>query len=607
MNRFDFQKNLMQNLFMKKSCILYFILLLIYGYGCSKIEKNNPKLFVRVMGENSWGYNDEKGNVIIPLGKYKFLNPIDEKGMILAHLKNKQGYIDIHENIIVPFEYDNVTVFSEDLACVKKNEKFGFINRKGKIIIPIQFENETFFRKTGLASVKKENLYGFINKKGKEIIPVIYQNAEESIFDSLVTLNKKGKWAFFDSSGKQKTDFIYDQIALTVINIKDKSGNTFWKNGLILVSKNKQIAYLDKNLKEIIPFGKYDTGERFNQNRIAIVSKNHKYGIINEFGKEVVKLEYDTIEHPEEDYRDSEIFVAKRNNSLVLLNKHGEKIYDKIKDFSFDYCSLNNKIQKIYHIQDLNGKYGAINTKGELIIPVIYDEFENFRSNPNAIVKSKGKFGLIDSKNKITYPIDNELIETNSRDFHLYIIKKNNKFGIISKNLKPILDFNYQDLSPCFYDNKNYFIAKQNGKYGVIFRTGAVIIPFQYDEMSNWVEYGPGSNYHFVIKDKKHGLITKEGKTVIPVIYDSLFYDSDKIIILSKNGKYGVVTIQNKQVIPFIYQQIYLEPSLFSKKKQTEFYVLNNGKYSIVNDQNQVIKSDISKDEVEKKFSFYYN
>lgn len=551
------------------------------------------------MGQNSWGYNNDKGTAVIPLGKYKFLNPIDEKGMIYANKGTKYGYIDIHENILVPFEYDDLTVFSEELACAKKKGKFGFINRKGKIVIPIQFEEETFFRQNGLALVKKNSLYGFIDKKGKEVIPIAYQNANQVILDSVVTLKKQDKWAFFDSFGKQKTDFIYDEIAATSFNYKD----TFWKNGLILVRKNKQIGYLDKNLKEVIPFGKYETGERFNKNRIAIVSKNHKYGIIDEFGKERLKLEYDTIEHPEESYHESEIFVAKKSNNSVLLNEHGNKIYDKIKSFSFDYCRLNNKPEKIYHIQGLNGKYGAIDSRGKLIIPVIYDEFEDFGSNYNAIVRYNGKFGLIDSNNKITYPIENEAIYADRRELDYYLINKKGKFGIIDKNLKPILNFDFQDLSPCFYDTKNRFIAKQNYKYGVIDRAGKIIIPFEYSKMSNWVEYGPGENYHFVTKKNKEGLITKEGKTIIPTIYDSLFYNDKNTIILSKNGKYGVVTIQNKIVIPFDYEKIYTDLA-FVRRKETEFYVLRNGKYFIINNKNKIIKENISKKEIEDKFSY---
>ncbi|MEP7093528.1 MAG: WG repeat-containing protein, partial [Flavobacterium sp.] len=495
------------------------------------------------MGKNSWGYNDEKGNVVIPLGKYKFLNPIDDKRMIYANNGTKYGYIDIYENILIPFEYDDLTLFSEGLACVKKNGKFGFINRKGKIVIPIQFEDETYFQKIGLAQVKKNGLYGFINKKGKEIILIIYQNADEGTSDSLVSLNKKGKWAFFDSFGKQKTEFIYDEIALTDIDINGESESTFWKNGLILVRRNGQLAYLDKNLKEVIPFGKYDSGERFNQNRIAIISKNDKYGIINEFGKEIIQPEYDILEHPQEDYHESEIFEAKNKNYITLLDKCGNKIYDKIKGYSFDFSRLENKVQRVYIIQNLKSQCGVVDGQGKIIIPFIYDEIQNFHGTGNSIVKFKGKFGIIDSNNKIRYPIENESIMS-GKDIDYYIINKNGKAGIISKNLSPILNFNYQNLSPCYYDDMNRFIAKQNDKYGVIDRTGRTIIPFVYSEMSNWIEYGAGSNYHFVTKNDKKGLITKEGKTVIPIIYDSLFYHNEKTIIISKNGKYGVLTIR---------------------------------------------------------------
>jgi hypothetical protein len=555
------------------------------------------------MGKNSWGYIDEKGNSIIPLEKYKFLNPIDEKGMILAELGNKHGYIDINENIIVPFEYDDIDPFNHELASVKKNKKFGFVNRSGKLVIPIQFDNNSDFQNSGLALVKKNHKFGFIDSSGREIIPLNYQDASDSTIDSLLILKEKGKWAFFDSYGKQKSDFIYNEIALTNINIKGNDESTFWKNGLILVRKNNQIAYLDKNLKEVVPFGKYDWGERFNQNRIAIVSKNRKYGIINEFGKKIIQPKYDTLEHPQEDYHESEIFEGRNKNYITLLDNRGNKIYDKVKSYNFDFSRLKSKVQRVYVIQNLQNKYGVVDTKGKTIIPFAYDEIQNFHGTANTVVKFKGKSGIIDSNNKILYPIENEFIMT-GEDLDYYIITKNNKAGIIDKNLKPVLNFNYQNLSPCFYDDMNRFIAKQNDKYGVIDRTGRIIIPFEYTEMSNWVEYGPGSNYHFVTKKDKKGLITKEGKTVIPTIYDSLFYNDDNTIILSKNGKYGVVTIQDKTVIPFDYEKIYADLAFVPNRKEDEFYVLKNGKYFIVNNKNKIIKANISKEEVEEKFSY---
>ncbi|QKJ61656.1 WG repeat-containing protein [Flavobacterium sp. M31R6] len=551
------------------------------------------------------GYIDNKGNTIIPSGKYTFLNPIDEEGMIFAQRGNKYGYIDINQKIIVPFEYDELTVFSNELACAKKNGKFGFINRKGVVVIPFQFEEESYFQDSGFALVQKNNKFGFIDKSGNEIVPIIYQNAQETTLDSLVILSKNGKWAFFSNQGHPMTDFVYDEIAITkrVVNNHDES--TLSKNGLILVRKNGQIGYLDKNLKTVISFGKYSFGERFNQNRLAIVSKNKRFGIINEFDKEIVKTEYDTVEHPERDYHESNTFVARKKNYFVLFNENGKKVADKVKEYFFDRYTVQNKNMSIYQIQNLNGLVGVIDDNGKVVIPTIYEEIGSFRGESKTVVKRNGKYGLIDSENKIVYPIDNEGIET-WKDIDYYIIKKGDKTWIIDKNLKKLLNFEYQDLSPCSYEPKNRFIAKKNNTYGVIDRMGKIIIPFEYSEMSNWVEYGPGSDYHFVTKNNKKGLITKEGKIIIPPIYDSLFYNNDETIILSKIDKYGVVTIRNKSVIPFIYDMIYVENS-YSKKKADEFYVRKEGKYFVVNNKNKVVRANVSDKEINDKFHFEIN
>lgn len=569
--------------------ILYFLFLLFLS--CNKIDTTNQsKAYSRIYGENSWGFKDDRGNIIIPLDKYSFLNPIDEEGMIYAQKGNKCGYIDINQKIIIPFIYDELSLFSEGLASAKINGKYGFLDRKGKKIIAFQFDEVDGFYKSGLAIVQKNNKYGIISKRGTFIIPIAYENIFLSEKDSLIGVSKNNKWSFFSKKGTQVTNFIYDKI-------------TFSKSSLIYVIKNKQIAYLDNNLDEIIPFGKYSYGEVFNENGLAIVSNHHHhYGVINEFGKEVVKIEYDTLERPERDYSKSNIFVARKNNYFILFDEKGIKVADKIKEYSFDRITIQSKNKSAYNIQNLSGYFGIIGDNGKVIIPAIYDEIEPFRGRNNTVLKYKGKYGLIDSNNKIIYPTDNEYIES-YKEQNYYIIKKKDKVGILDMNLKTIFNFVYQDLSPCFYDKENRFIAKQNNLYGVIDRKGRIIIPYQYSEMSNWVEYGPGSDYHFVTKNKKQGLITKDGKEVIPCIYDSLFYKDDKTIILAKNGKYGVVTIQYKPIIPFIYDRIYVDFSDINKKNN-EFYVSKEGKYFVINSENKVIRANVSDKEIKNKFSF---
>jgi len=40
--------------------------------------------YERISNNTSWGFVDNHGDTIIPLGEYKLLNPIDEEGMILS-------------------------------------------------------------------------------------------------------------------------------------------------------------------------------------------------------------------------------------------------------------------------------------------------------------------------------------------------------------------------------------------------------------------------------------------------------------------------------------------------------------------------------------------
>jgi hypothetical protein len=570
--------------FLIKSRYIFFVIFL-YFFSCKKKEViGDSTTYVRIYGENTWGFNDSKGKVVIPLGKYVFLNPIDEQDMILAKKGNKYGYINIHQNEIIPFKYEDIDLFSEGLAAAKIKGKYGYLDRKGNEIIAFQFDDVEGFNSVGFAIVSKNSKYGLINKKGNPIIPFEFQTIISLESVKLIAVSKNNKWAFYSIQGKQLSDFIYDEVK-------------FSQSSLVLVTKNGKAGCLDSDLVEKIPFGKYNFRTSFNQNGLAIVSSKRQFGVINEKDFEIIGIKFDSIGWLQEEYRESDCFVAFKNKRLTLFTQKGNFIIDNIKDYFKDFCNLNSKIKTIYQVQGLNGLSGVVDDNGNILIPLKYEEIGRFRAQNKTVVKLKGKYGLVDSKNAIILPIENDYI-TSYEEQRYYVIKKKDKVGILDYNLKTIFDFVYQDISPCFYDKENYFIIKKDDKYGVIDRSGRIIIPLKYSEMSNWVEYGPGSNYHFVTKNNKYGLITKEGKVIIPTICDKLYYKNDKIIILSKNHKFGVVTIQNKPVIPFEYDIICLE-SFNPNRDENEFYVQKNGKRFVINNKNKVVRNKISEQEKE--------
>jgi len=584
------------------------LLLLFFIVSCkpqnqnSKVNSEESQTYKRIMGNKTWGFVNQNGETIIPLNKYKFLNPINDEGMIFAQLINgKFGFINIHQDTLISFKYDDLGVFAKGLAPAKFNGKYGYINRQGKVIIPFKYETETYFYNSGLAIAKRNKKYGFINKDGEEVIPIEYEKVDQSMTDTLVLVSRGGKWAFYSNNGDRKTDFKYDKVIETYIKVDDRDKSSIFGNGLALVKKNYQTAYLNSNLKEVVPFGTYDIAEPF-QNNLAIVAKNGRYGIIDRFGNLTLSLKYDLIEHPKEYSNQSELFVIKKNNKLQLLNKVIEPITEfNITEYEWDSYRDEKKHHRYFILKNDLGLVGTVSEKGNQQIPFSYQDIKPFDGKPVAIAKQKGKYGLIDFNNRVVYPFENKQIRTN-RFFKFFIVNKFGKFGMIDNIGQVILPFNYENIEPCFYDKDKRFIVKKDNLHGVIDINKKVIIPIEYDEISNWVEYGPDE--HFLTKNGKKGLISREGKVVIPPVYDEILVDNSKLIKVEKNGLFGTINWKNEIVHPIEYEQILWEWPYLTNKALDTVYLKKNGTYFSTDTTGKVLEQKISKKVIDEKFGY---
>lgn len=585
---------------MKKLILLS---LLFLAFSCKGQTSEN---YERINEYNSWGFVDENGKEIIPLGIYEFLNPIDERNMILAKKKGKDGYIDIQQNILIPFEYDDLGVFSfaNELAPAKKNGKSGAINRKGETVVPFIYDKVNYFYKSGLAIVIKDKKFGFVNASGKEIIPVIYENVDQTMIDEIVLVSKNKKWAFFSNKGKQLTDFTFDEVKQAYITEDGRNKNTYFKGDLAIVTVGNQSQYLDRNLKEVIPFGEYDYTESLNKNGFGIVAKNNKYGIIDNKGNEIIRLEYDKIEHPKRYSNILELFVLEKNGTLQIFDENIKPIKQDILSYKWDKIDFDDYYLDVLLLKDNQNKFGIIDETGKTIIPFEFEELRPFDGQETTIAKKNNHFGIIDFKNKELVSFENDEIYS-SKFSEIFVVKQNDKYGLLNKQGGKIMDFVFEDLQPCFYDEDNKFIVKSKGKYGIIDITGKEIIPNEFDKISNWVEYGPKA--HFVTKNKKMGMYSRDGKQLIPPIYDELHYTTNNLIVVSQNKKYGIVNISNNIVIPLEYDKIFLDwHKIYYENQEPEIYVLKNGVYSQLDKNNKQVKTNISEKEIKEKFKYYF-
>nr|WP_169932830.1 WG repeat-containing protein [Nonlabens sp. Ci31] len=562
------------------------------------MNSSESQTYKRISGNKTWGFVNQDGDTIIPLNKYKFLNPIGEEGMILGENNGKRGYINIAQDTLIPFIYDDLSVFSHGLAPAKKNGKFGYIDRNGVVVIPFKYENESHFYKCKLASARLNGKYGFIDQKGNQVVPIKFEKVKSNKIDSFVCVMQNKKWAFFSCSGEQLTDFDFDKITESYY---DDRNYTYFKRGLCRVEKNGKIAYLNEDFKEVVNFGTYDAAEPF-RNYLAIVAKNGKYGIIDTLGNVILPIKYDFIEHPTEYSNESDLFAVKKGKNIQLLSKSANPITDfDIKEFEWD--SYKNEIshQRYFLTTKSNGMVGTVSDKGNVEIPFEYLKIEPFDGKKVTYAKQNGKYGLIDYKGKVILPFkyDNAYSQKLTKHF---VFKEVDKVGILDEMGKQIVSFSYQDITPVHYDRNNKFIVQQNGLFGIIDKNENVIIPIEFNEISNWVEYGPTE--HFVTKNAKKGLISREGEIVIPTEYDEIWVDNSKLIKVKNNKLYGTIDWNNNLVHPIKYEEVLWEWPYLTNKPLDTIYVKDNGRYFSTDLQGKILEQNVSNKLIDEKFGY---
>ncbi len=601
-----------------------------------------------ISNSSTYGLIDSSGNIIIPLGKYSFLNPIDEKGMILAKKGGKEGFIDINENILIPFIYDDLGIFSDcdSLAPAAKNKKQGFINRKGETIIPFEYDYDysvSYFYEPGIAVLVKNGKYGVINAENKIIIPFIYDDIYFSSYrkNDYVVAWKQEQWACFSTDGKQLSNFcdykILDGASLGHLPINCKNlpilvttkeneksltelhDRNVYRNA---TKKTEQFmeaqlgisyAYLDKYLNMIVPFGVYDYADVFGLGRKAIVANKGKYGIINEYGELLLPLEFDFIEQPSFYGSYAKYFVATKGDTVLLFDENIKIIP------TADIASYLDREASLI-VSNRENKKGRIDYTGKQTIPFLYDTLYKYNlpgyTTPGYIAKKDGSYGSISDHNEIIQAFKYKYIYV-IKDNLAYVNKKN-KVGVFDKAGNLTIPFEYDGIYDTYYDYSDYkslfpnakriYIVEKNGKIGTIDDKNNIIIPIIYDGLSDWVEYGPDA--HFAKKDGKYGIISYKGEIIIPIEYDYVGIPQNEIIRVRKNGKYGVISWENKVILPCIYDNLILDIpwSTFGYESQYAIIVAlqqNTWKYFDCN--GKILHSDVLSSVINGKYGDILN
>ncbi|MDX1940183.1 MAG: WG repeat-containing protein, partial [Saprospiraceae bacterium] len=205
-------------------------------------------------------------------------------------------------------------------------------------------------------------------------------------------------------------------------------------------------------------------------------------------------------------------FLAMKWESSIISYKNALKHY-KEGNTPHEETILKRIEFGLLHVypkpNERDGKFGYVNTIGEIVIPYEYDEAYDFKEG-FAIVKKGDTIGFIDKLGKIVIPF--QFQDASNFDGGVAKVKKGIKWGIIDKTGTSLTSFEYDEMSD--FSEGLARVRKEN-KWGFIYKMGKVAIPIEYDEAYDFSE-----GLARVRKASKFGFINQLGETIIPFDFD---------------------------------------------------------------------------------------
>jgi hypothetical protein len=217
------------------------------------------------------------------------------------------------------------------LSLVKDGDKYGLIDDEGNIVLPIEYDK--FYSRDSYNEIKRENKWGIIDYSGKICLPAIWDHVISLLIHPYcymrVTLGRK-VGLYNAETGKEIIPVIMDEI-----------DHLYCPDGVNYSMKN----------------------------RFVVVSKGGKEGVFDLEGREIIPIKYKVIRAAEHACGCFEIrtFVGDYDCKYEYFTQEGVPAFPLSDGLEYEKSPRELACVK------KNGKYGFINIKGDVVVPVVYD------------------------------------------------------------------------------------------------------------------------------------------------------------------------------------------------------------------------------------------
>ncbi len=300
-----------------------------------------------------WGYMNQSGEVLIqPKYAQCFAFSNDGYGVAIVDKELKVLTIDGKEISTEGSRLRPVAtkIFHDGLLAVSGKSGKGFINTEGKVVIPLEYDKVTMFS-SGIAVGRKDDTWSILGTNGEanSINSVLVLNAKDPSEGLIPFEGANRKWGFLDVDGQVAIDAEFTKI----------SG---FKNGLAAVrGTNDKMGYINKSGEWVIPAKFLSASDFDKESGLARIKDEVGWGFVDREGN--VHRMNDT------DIWKDFFSGRSRGRKADLFGFYGADMqwvvqpkYEAVQDFSNGYAAFR-----------VDGQWGLIDRNGNEVLPATYD------------------------------------------------------------------------------------------------------------------------------------------------------------------------------------------------------------------------------------------
>lgn len=314
-----------------------------------------------------WGYINSRGEMAV---EATYSHAKDFKhGRAIVKKQQKWGVIDREGNVVIDFLYDSIarTGPQEDLfLLINIGKKYGYIDTLGHEVLPTQYDEVAPYQK-GLIAAREGELWGFANSEGQWNIEPQYLDAK-NFSEQLAAVRDSSnyRWGYINLAKQW------------VLKSEYREAKSF-KGGKAPARPNKggYIIIDTKGNKKQEGKKVYGRMESPMANRFIVKPYGKRYGVMDEYGKWLIKPKYDQIALTD----DSLYFKLRKRRYLGLATVNTGK--QVLPCRYTDIASPAEGLMAVARYKKFQGNYGVhygyVDLEGKSVIPMRYTSAGDFK------------------------------------------------------------------------------------------------------------------------------------------------------------------------------------------------------------------------------------